>query len=169
MKKLLVVVDMQNDFIDGALGSPQATAIVPYVTTKVRQALDAGDEVVFTMDTHLPTYLSTQEGQHLPVLHCVKGTFGWQLYPSLQPYAKKVFEKPGFGSEELIQYIRESSFDLVEFVGLCTDICVVTNALMLKGALPELPIVVDAAGCAGVTPQSHEEALHTMKMCHIDV
>lgn len=169
MKNLLIVVDMQNDFINGPLGTAEAVAIVPYVEEKIKATLAAGGEVVFTMDTHQPAYLSSQEGRHLPVIHCVEGTPGWEIHPSLLPYAGKIFIKPGFGSTDLLDYVRTGSYDRVELVGLCTDICVVTNALMLKGALPELPIRVDSNGCAGVTPQSHQAAIDTMKMCQIDV
>jgi nicotinamidase/pyrazinamidase len=169
MKKLLIVIDMQNDFITGPLGSPEAQAIVPYVAEKIREAVAHSDEVVFTQDTHHPTYLDSQEGKHLPVIHCVEGTPGWEIHPSLQPFVNKVFVKPGFGSTELLEYVKSGGYDRVELIGLCTDICVVTNALMLKGALPELPIRVDSAGCAGVTPKSHQAAIDTMKMCQIEV
>jgi nicotinamidase/pyrazinamidase len=169
MNNLLIVVDMQNDFITGPLGTAEAQAIVPYVEEKIKTALVDGDEVVFTKDTHHPAYLKSQEGKHLPVIHCIEGTFGWEIHPSLLPYADKVFIKQGFGSTELLDYVRAGSYDRVELIGLCTDICVVTNALMIKGALPELPIRVDANGCAGVTPQSHQAAIETMKMCQIDV
>jgi nicotinamidase/pyrazinamidase len=151
------------------LGTPEAQAIVGYVEEKIQAALADKDRVVFTKDTHHPSYLESQEGQHLPVVHCVEGTPGWELHPSLLPYANKVFIKQGFGSTELLDYVRAGSFDRVELIGLCTDICVVTNALMIKGALPELPIRVDAKGCAGVTPKSHQAAIDTMKMCQIDV
>lgn len=169
MKNLLIVVDMQNDFITGSLGSIEAQGILPYVEKKIRDTIAAGDEVVFTKDTHHPSYLNSQEGAHLPVLHCVEGTPGWEIHSSLSPFAKIIFVKPGFGSTELVDYVRAGSYDRVELVGLCTDICVVTNALMLKGALPELPIRVDSKGCAGVTPQTHQAAIDTMKMCQIDV
>jgi nicotinamidase/pyrazinamidase len=169
MKNLLIVVDMQNDFITGPLGTAEAQAIVPYVAEKIGSALAAGDEVVFTKDTHHPAYLDSQEGRHLPVIHCVQGTPGWEIHPSLLPYAKKVFIKQGFGSSELLDYVRHGSYERVELIGLCTDICVVTNALMIKGAFPELPIRVDSQGCAGVTPSSHRAAIETMKMCQIDV
>lgn len=169
MNNLLVVVDMQNDFITGPLGTAEALAIVPYVEKKIRSALADGDIVVFTKDTHHPVYLDSQEGRHLPVVHCLEGTPGWEIHPSLLPYADKVFIKQGFGSMELVDYVKAGSYDRVELIGLCTDICVVTNALMIKGALPELPIRVDANGCAGVTPKSHQAAIDTMKMCQIDV
>jgi len=169
MKKLLIVVDMQNDFITGSLGTPEAEAIVPYVEQKVREAVAAGDEVVFTKDTHTPGYLESQEGKKLAVIHCVEGSDGWEIHPTLRPFTRTLFTKPGFGSTELVEYVRSGAYDRVELIGLCTDICVVTNALMLKGALPELPIRVDAQGCAGVTPQTHQAAIDTMKMCQIDV
>lgn len=169
MYNLLIVVDMQNDFITGPLGTAEAQAIVPYVEEKIKSALAVGDQVVFTQDTHHPTYLESQEGRHLKVVHCIEGTYGWEIHPSLLPYVDKVFVKQGFGSVELVDYVKAGSFDRVELIGVCTDICVVTNALMLKGALPELPIRVDASGCAGVTPQSHQAAIDTMKMCQIDV
>lgn len=169
MNNLLIVVDMQNDFITGSLGTAEAQVIVPYVAEKIKAALADGDTVVFTKDTHHPSYLESQEGHHLPVIHCIEGTPGWELHSSLLPYAEVVFIKQGFGSTELLDYIRAGSYGRVELVGLCTDICVVTNALMIKGALPELPIRVDARGCAGVTPESHQAAIDTMKMCQIDV
>jgi nicotinamidase/pyrazinamidase len=169
MNNLLIVVDMQNDFIGGPLGTLEAQGIVTYVEEKIKKTLADGDDVVFTKDTHHPAYLESQEGRHLPVMHCIEGTLGWEIHPSLLPYVKKVFIKPGFGSPELVDYIKSGSYSRVELVGLCTDICVVTNALMIKGALPELPIRVDSKGCAGVTPQSHQAAIDTMKMCQIDV
>ena len=169
MKKLLIVIDMQNDFITGPLGSPEAQAIVPYVAEKVRDAVANHDDVVFTQDTHKANYLESQEGLHLPVVHCQLGTPGWEIHPALKPYAEKVFIKPGFGSTQLLEYVKSGGYDRVELVGLCTDICVVTNALMLKGALPELPIRVDAGGCAGVTPKTHQAAIDTMKMCQIEI
>ena len=169
MKRLLVVIDMQNDFIDGALGTAEALSIVAGVKDKIQKALSLGDTVVFTMDTHTSEYLSTKEGVHLPVVHCVEGTDGWQIHQDLLPYADRIFIKHGFGSTDLVDFVRTGDFDQVELVGLCTDICVVTNALMLKGSLPHLDLRVDASCCAGVTPQSHEAALLTMKMCQIDV
>jgi nicotinamidase/pyrazinamidase len=169
MNNLLIVVDMQNDFIAGPLGTLEAQGIVPYVEDKIKKTLAEGDDVVFTKDTHHPAYLESQEGRHLPVIHCLEGTLGWEIHQTLLLYAKKVFIKPGFGSPELVDYIKAGSYARVELVGLCTDICVVTNALMIKGALPELPIRVDSKGCAGVTPQSHQAAIDTMKMCQVDV
>ena len=168
--KVLAVIDMQNDFISGALGTPAAQAIVPAVRRRIAEARAAGETVVFTLDTHTERYLQTQEGRKLPVPHCIRGTDGWRLEDSLDAAGCPVFEKPGFGSPALIEYLR-SLPDLteVEFVGLCTDICVITNALMLKGALPEVAIRVRASACAGVTPQSHETALAAMRMCQIEI
>lgn len=173
MKQFLIVVDMQKDFVDGALGTPEAVAIVPRVAKKIREF--KGD-VVVTYDTHYEDYLTTAEGRKLPVSHCVKGTDGWQLDAAVaaaladRPYT--VVEKPTFGSVDLPRLIaaaaEEEPFS-IELVGLCTDICVVSNALLLKAAFPEAPIGVDASCCAGVTPDSHRAALTTMTMCQIDV
>ena len=169
--QILVVVDMQKDFIDGALGTPEAVAIVPRVVQKVR---DFSGTVFFTRDTHSPAYLATQEGKHLPVEHCIQGTPGWQLAQELQPLCGgQPVDKPTFGSVQLAQRLeklhREQGIDDITLVGLCTDICVISNALLLKAFLPEVPIQVDAACCAGVTPQSHSNALQAMKMCQIEV
>jgi nicotinamidase-related amidase len=169
MKRLLVVVDMQKDFIDGSLGTKEAQEIVPAVAKKIEEYQAAGDEVVFTFDTHQENYLNTQEGQKLPVVHCIKGTPGWELDQALQGYEGRHFEKPTFGSKELCEWAAEGGFDAIELVGLCTDICVISNALLLKAYLPETPVKVDSACCAGVTPASHENALAAMKMCQIEV
>ena len=160
MKSLLVVVDMQKDFIDGSLGTREAQKIVKNVAEKIQSAEAAGTQVVFTYDTHPENYLETQEGKRLPVEHCIKGTPGWELDKALQGFHGKVFEKPTFGSKALEQ---------MELVGLCTDICVISNALLLKAFLPESTVVVDASCCAGVTPESHANALEAMKMCQIEV
>ena len=169
MKKLLVVVDMQKDFIDGSLGTKEAVAIVPNVAAKIRAYQDAGQEVVFTYDTHSENYLDTQEGKKLPVVHCIKGTPGWELDEALQEFEGKKFEKPTFGSTELGDWAKEQQFSGIELIGLCTDICVISNALLLKANLPETPVCVDSSCCAGVTPQSHQNALEAMKMCQIDI
>ena len=168
--KVLVVIDMQNDFIDGALGTAEAQAIVPGVREKIRTARQAQVPVVFTRDTHGADYLQTQEGRKLPVPHCVKNTFGWQIESSLDVADSPVFDKPGFGSTALVGYLA-SLEDLteVELIGLCTDICVLTNAFAVKTALPEVQITVDAACCAGVTPQSHRTALDAMRCCQIEI
>lgn len=171
MKKLLVIVDMQNDFVSGALGTREAADIVPYVVGKVVEAVNAGVTIVFTQDTHGEDYLNTQEGQKLPVPHCIKGSEGWEIIPQLQEYTKgrTCVEKPTFGSTALAHLAAREGFDEIELVGLCTDICVISNAMLLKAALPEAKITVDSACCAGVTPASHRNALEAMKMCQITV
>lgn len=169
MKKLLIVVDMQNDFVDGSLGTKEAEGIVAHVKAKVEQYQEQGDDVIFTRDTHTEAYLDTQEGKKLPVVHCVKGTKGWEIIDCLQSYVQTVFDKPTFGSVQLAHVVARGGYEQIELVGLCTDICVVSNALLLKAALPEIQICVDSACCAGVTPASHEAALTTMKMCQIEV
>lgn len=172
MRKLLIVVDMQNDFVDGALGTPEAQSIVEKVVEKIRSYPER--DVIVTLDTHTSDYMATQEGKNLPVVHCVRGTKGWELNPAVAEAAAhaKVYEKPTFGSIRLAEDLRVlSQFeDLeLELIGLCTDICVVSNALLLKAAMPEVPISVDAACCAGVTPATHDSALATMQMCQIKV
>ena len=172
MKKVLVVIDMQNDFIDGALGTAEAVGIVDKVVKKIGNY--PADCIYATRDTHGEDYLETSEGRYLPVKHCIKGTMGWEIRKEVaqaMPQAL-VIDKPTFGSEELVQRLLEESKGEeieIELVGLCTDICVVTNALLLKTKLPETKIKVDAACCAGVTPESHEAALLTMKMCQVEV
>lgn len=169
MKRLLVVVDMQRDFIDGSLGTAEAQRIVPAVRDKIREYREAGDEVVFTLDTHGENYLRTQEGGKLPVMHCIKGTEGWELCEELKEEPGRRFEKGTFGSKELGLWAAAQDFASIEVIGLCTDICVISNALLLKAFLPEIPIRVDAACCAGVTPQSHANALEAMRMCQIEI
>lgn len=166
---VLVVVDMQNDFIDGALGTKEAQAIVSDVAKKIR---DFQGEIYYTMDTHKADYLSTQEGKNLPVEHCIKGSKGWEISPAIPVTdAAKVLEKPTFGSVTLAETLkkRETELDSVTLVGLCTDICVISNAMLIKAYMPEVPVFVDAACCAGVTPESHKQALEAMKMCQIQV
>ena len=168
--KVLAIIDMQKDFIDGALGTKEAVAIVPKVAARLAQARADGETVVFTRDTHHADYLSTQEGRKLPVPHCLEGTDGWQIDAALAVEDAPIFDKPGFGSPALIEYLRSlPALEGVEFIGLCTDICVITNVLSAKCALPELPISVDSSCCAGVTPQSHENALSAMRMCQIKI
>ena len=169
MRRLLIVVDMQKDFVDGALGTKEAQAIVPYVIRKIKEYEAAGQEVVFTLDTHFDNYLDTMEGKKLPVVHCVKGTPGWELAGELKAFTGKKFEKHTFGSMELAAYVEKGSYDTVELVGLCTDICVISNAMVIKAAVPEMTIQVDGSCCAGVTPKSHENALNAMKMCQINI
>ena len=144
MEKILIVVDMQKDFVDGSLGTKEAQAIVPAVKDKIENF--EGD-IIFTKDTHEEDYLNTQEGQNLPVVHCIRGTAGHEIIEELQPY----------------------TIESIELIGLCTDICVVSNALLIKAFLPEVPISVTAGCCAGVTPEKHKSALETMKSCQIEV
>lgn len=171
MKKTLIVVDMQNDFIDGSLGTKEAQAIVPNVKKKIETYRDNGDEIIFTRDTHYENYLDTAEGKHLPVVHCVKGTHGWSIAKGLKMDEDICIDKETFGwmnwNETKEKYGLEMSE--IEMAGLCTDICVVSNALILKVAFPDVEITVDAECCAGVTPETHKAALETMKMCQIHV
>ena len=173
MKKLLFVIDMQNDFIDGALGTKEAQGILPAVIERVR-SFDG--DVIFTRDTHFDDYMETQEGKNLPVPHCIKGTPGWELAPELEKLRQErnapVFDKLTFGCKELPAYLEEhypEGLESAEFIGVCTDICVISNALLVKAFFPELPVSVTASLCAGVSPQSHENALEAMKMCQIAV
>lgn len=165
MKKTLIVVDMQNDFIDMALGTQEAVAIVPKVKEKIAQYVKSGCEILFTRDTHGEDYLDTPEGKKLPVPHCIRGTKGWEIADGLYVEGSKIIDKPNFGWPH---WDREV-LDEVELVGLCTDICVISNALIIKAMFPNAQVTVDSACCAGVTPQTHEAALSAMKMCQIDV
>lgn len=169
MKRLLIVVDMQNDFIDGSLGSKEAQEIVEAVAEKAEDYQKNGDEVIFTMDTHDSDYLDTQEGKKLPVPHCIKETEGWEIHEALKGIKGQRFEKNTFGSLECAEYAAAGGYDSIELAGLCTDICVISNALLIKAHLPETPILVDASCCAGVTPESHRNALAAMKMCQIEI
>lgn len=165
MKKTLIVVDMQKDFIDGALGSKEAVAIVENVKKKIAFYKENGYEIIFTRDTHQENYMETNEGKHLPVMHCIEGTDGWQIAEGLEVEGAIYINKPNFGYVNWKEYALEE----VEMVGLCTDICVVSNALILKATFPEINVTVDASCCAGVTPDSHKAALTTMKMCQVEV
>lgn len=170
MGKLLIVVDMQNDFINGALGTKEAMEILPKVIDKIK---NHKGEIIFTRDTHGKEYLKTQEGKNLPVEHCIEGTYGWQLQEEIQRLAEKkesrIINKPSFGSLELPNIIKDFKVSNIEIVGLCTDICVISNAMILKAAMPEVNISVDSSCCAGVTPESHDNALRAMKMCQIEI
>lgn len=173
MKKILIVVDMQKDFVDGALGTKEAVAIVPNVVNKIK-SFDG--DIIVTYDTHFENYIETSEGKNLPVPHCIKDTDGWELDKSVEEALEGkdyiAIEKPTFGSLDLPEIIAENydENDIeIELIGLCTDICVVSNAVILKAAFYETPISVDARCCAGVTPESHKAALATMKMCQINV
>lgn len=173
MKKILIVVDMQKDFVDGALGSKEAVAIVDNVVKKIEKF---DGDIIVTYDTHPENYMETQEGKNLPVPHCIKGTDGWKLNEKVQAAVDKknakAIEKPTFGSTELPEYIK-SNYNPdeieIELIGLCTDICVVSNALLMKANFLETKVSVDASCCAGVTPDSHSAALTTMKMCQVNV
>ncbi len=176
MSKLLVVVDMQNDFITGSLGTKEAEQIVPNVVNKIETYRAEGNEIVYTRDTHMENYLETREGSNLPVVHCVKGTWGWELQGDIENTrreADRVFDKGTFGSTALGEYVAEKfkkdSELEVELVGLCTDICVISNAFLIKAFCPEIKIGVDAKCCAGVSVASHENALMAMKMCQVEI
>lgn len=168
MAKILIVVDMQNDFIDGALGTPEAVAIVPYVKSLIE---NFDGKVLFTRDTHFADYLDTQEGRNLPVPHCIKDTHGWQIRAELDALREtEPIDKVTFGSSQLPAILaKENTLESVTFIGLCTDICVISNVMLTKAFFPEVPVTVDAKACAGVTPQSHKNALEAMKMCQVTV
>ena len=166
--KALIIIDMQNDFISGSLGTPEAQAIVPKVAEKLKRDSYLDDEIIFTQDTHFDyNYFDTNEGKHLPVRHCIRATYGWFVHPSIDDQEFLHIEKNSFG------YIPWKcvldGFDEIELVGLCTDICVVSNALILKALFPEATITVDASCCAGTTPENHKAALQVMKSCQINV
>ncbi len=172
MRKILIVIDMQNDFIDGALGTAEARAVVRPVMEKIKEY--DRENVWATRDTHGENYLDTQEGRRLPVKHCIRGTKGWEIADGVAAVLSgaTIIDKPTFGSVELadrLVTLADREEIELELVGLCTDICVVSNALNLKARMPETPISVDAACCAGVTPESHRAALETMRMCQITV
>lgn len=172
MRKLLIVIDMQNDFIDAALGTEEAVSIVEAVKDKIRTC--PAEDIYATMDTHGENYMDTQEGKNLPVKHCIRGTEGWQIRPDIAELltCAHIYEKPTFGSTALaadLKALSDKEEIEIELVGLCTDICVVSNALLLKAYMPEVKISVDAACCAGVTPDKHLAALETMQSCQIHV
>ncbi len=175
MSKLLIVVDMQNDFIDGALGTPETQKILENVNAKIKKYDEQGDFIIFTADTHQDDYLKTQEGRNLPVPHCIKDSPGWQISDALLcPKDAPIIEKNTFGSKELGITLMEmermgQTPEAIELVGLCTDICVISNAMIVKAFLPEVPISVDSSCCAGVTPESHENALKAMEACQIRI
>ena len=180
--KILVVVDMQNDFIDGPLGTPEALAIVDDVVKRIEDS--TGELILFTKDTHQEDYLETPEGKKLPVVHCIEGTKGWETSEKifqawknnestirLPELENNAFNKPVFGSVDLVDFLTSYSepIDEIELLGVCTDICVISNAIMIKNTLPDVKVSVNAKCCAGVTPQSHQEALNVMGMCQIDI
>lgn len=171
MQDILIVVDMQNDFIDGALGTAEAEAIVPKAAEKIRSF---SGKVLFTRDTHEENYMDTQEGKNLPVPHCIRGTQGWQISSRLMEFCKdEPINKETFGSVELGSVLKaahqENPIETITFIGLCTDICVISNAMLVKAFLPEVKLIVDASCCAGVTPESHKNALEAMKVCQIEI
>ncbi len=165
MKKTLIVVDMQKDFVDGSLGTKEAVGILENVKNKIEEYRRNGDEIIFTRDTHQENYMSTNEGKHLPVIHCIEGTPGWEIYEGLYVDGAEVVNKPSFGYTGWNKY----SFEEVELIGLCTDICVISNALIIKALFPEIRVSVDSNCCAGVTPEKHEAALETMRSCQVEV
>lgn len=171
MAKALIVVDMQNDFVTGVLGTPEAQEMLPNLVAKLKEAVKKNSyDIIFTQDTHKEDYLDTQEGKFLPFEHCIKGSEGWEIVPELQnfiPYSRIVVEKKAFGSTRLPSLLKP--YEEVEFVGVCTDICVVSNALLLKAFYPEQLVSVDAACCAGTTPENHQKALDIMKNCQCKI
>lgn len=164
----LIVVDMQNDFIDGALGTKEAQAIVPYVKQRIE---GFRGKVFFTRDTHGEDYMTTQEGRNLPVPHCIRNTEGWQIRRELEELrTTAAIDKETFGARDLVKVLgEEEKLDSVTFLGLCTDICVISNVMLVKAFFPEVPVTVDAAGCAGVTPRSHATALDAMEAVQVKV
>ncbi len=166
--RYLIVVDMQVDFITGSLGSKDAKAIVPAVVNKVK---NFAGRVIFTRDTHFDNYLQTQEGTKLPVVHCIKDTAGWQICDELKPYVKSVVDKETFASMDLPRIIKDfgENIEKIELCGLCTDICVISNAMILKAAFPETPVEVDADCCAGVNKERHNTALDAMRAVQIEI
>ena len=165
MKKTLIVIDMQKDFVDGSLGTKEAVGILENVKKKIEEYKNNGDEIIYTRDTHQENYMSTNEGKHLPVIHCIEGTPGWEIYDGLYVEGSEIVDKPSFGYTGWNKY----SFEQVELIGLCTDICVISNALIIKAFFPEISVSVDAGCCAGVTPEKHEAALETMRSCQVEV
>ena len=168
--QVLVVVDMQKDFIDGVLGTKEAVEIVSKVKEKIKSFTG---KIIFTRDTHFENYSATQEGRKLPVPHCIKESEGWQIEETIEVLRTpemKVFDKPTFGSVELAEYLKENKeLESVTLIGLCTDICVISNAMVIKAFLPEVKVIVEEKCCAGVTPESHNNALEAMKMCQIEI
>ena len=175
MEHILIVVDMQNDFVDGVLGTPEAVAILPAVAEKIR---NHQGRIIFTRDTHAENYMNTREGRHLPVPHCIEGTKGWEIHPTVWsaiPEGQEAFviDKPTFGSVALATTLEKLHKDTpiakVTLIGVCTDICVISNAMLIKATLPEIDVTVDAACCAGVTSESHDNALRAMQMCQMEI
>lgn len=172
MKTALVVIDMQNDFITGVLGNNECRSIVPQVVQRVREAVDEKSDIIFSQDTHQENYSFTQEGRKLPIPHCIQDTDGWKIIPELEEMAVQsgiIFTKDTFGSTSIAEYIKEQKYDEVELIGVCTDICVISNAMIIKAFAPEVEISINESCCAGVTPQSHQIAIEAMKACQINI
>ncbi len=169
MSRYLIVVDVQKDFVDGALGTKEAVTIIPKVKEKLKEYREKGDKIIFTRDTHTADYMSTNEGKYLPVEHCIEGTDGWQIYEGLITEGAEIINKPTFGYLGWGEHIEKVENLSIELIGLCTDICVVSNALILKAQYPEARIIVDSSACAAVTPETHNSAIATMKMCQIEI
>lgn len=169
MSKYLIVVDVQKGFVDGALGTPETQAIIPRVKEKIAGYRANGGKVIFTRDTHQTNYLETNEGKHLPVEHCIEGTDGWQVYEGLAESDSVILNKPTFGYLGWRKYIEDSADLEIELIGLCTDICVASNALILKATFPEAVVSVDSTACAGTSIASHNAALLMMKACQVEV
>lgn len=169
--KLLIVVDMQHDFVDGVFGTPEARAIVPAVAAKVHEYIKNGDKVIYTRDTHFDNYLDTAEGKNLPVPHCIKFSEGWQIVPEVYEFGSPVVDKTTFGYTgwNVFPVGGIENYESIELVGVCSSICVISNALILKSIYPETPIMVDSHCCACVSPESHKNALAAMAMCHINI
>lgn len=172
MKKAWIIIDMQNDFVTGALGTPEARVVLPRINARLA-SVEPSDSVFYTLDTHGADYSATAEGRKLPIAHCIKGTWGHEPAEGLLLLHGTTVEKPTFGSVELAEMLRraaaEKQIESAELMGVCTDICVISNALLLKAYCPELPIAVNADCCAGVTPEKHLHALDTMRSCQIDI
>lgn len=176
--KLLIVVDMQKDFVDGVLGTPEAVSILPSVKEKIRTYVENNEPVIFTRDTHYEDYMETQEGKNLPVPHCMEGTEGWKIHPYLEVLEEEfnIINKKTFGYTDWVPYLfralhgkTREELESIELVGLCTDICVISNAIILKASFPETRIIVDSKCCAGVSPTRHVNALEAMKACQIEI
>ena len=171
--KFLIIVDMQNDFVYGPLSNPEIRTIIPAIKNKIKAARKSGTSIIFTRDTHFSNYLKTLEGQYLPIEHCQMGSEGWNIISELPTNSAKIYDKPTFGdrflAEELAEYYDISTEGYIELCGVCTDICVISNALMLRSFLPNVVIRVDSNCCAGTTPEKHKAALEIMKSCQIEV
>lgn len=169
MKRLLLVVDFQNDFVDGALGFADADKVEAPILKKLREYKDNGEDIIFTRDTHQLNYLETQEGKHLPIEHCIEGSFGWEIYGEAKDFATLIFDKPTFGSLELGIYLKDKDYDVVEIAGLVSNICVISNAVIVKAALPEVQIIVDASMTDSYDKKLHDESLNVMEGFQVKV